>query len=381
MDPSTGFTCMTCHLVFKTAELQKEHYRTDWHRYNLKRQVSDLPPITAEQFRNKILAYSTEKEAQKKEEEDVAALYCAACRKKVKSRNALADHIASKKHKEKEKDTPKGPKQFVKKSSSDPTPSITEERDMAIPSEGEISESSDESFTEQQLQNLDDIDFDESQALPITSCLFCPHTTSSKEQAAEHMRFHHGFTLPDEKYLVDKEGMLEYLGLKVGAGRRCIFCPEIRHGFATIAACQAHMRDKQHCKVNSEPEGMLEFSEYYDYSPMYHSEGVGVSDAFTDDGWTLTLPSGAKIGHRSLMMYYRQYLRPTENGKPNIGKTAIDKARGLYPALSWTGSTGVVAKQAARDLQFIQRYRRRFDLRVLMRSNKLFVSRGRKGDN
>lgn len=39
LDPSTGFTCVACHLVFKTADLQRDHYRTDWHRYNLKRQV------------------------------------------------------------------------------------------------------------------------------------------------------------------------------------------------------------------------------------------------------------------------------------------------------------------------------------------------------
>ncbi|KIH52574.1 Mak16 protein [Ancylostoma duodenale] len=42
LDPSTGFTCVACHLVFKTADLQRDHYRTDWHRYNLKRQVSFL---------------------------------------------------------------------------------------------------------------------------------------------------------------------------------------------------------------------------------------------------------------------------------------------------------------------------------------------------
>ncbi|KAK5983500.1 C2H2-type domain-containing protein [Trichostrongylus colubriformis] len=298
------------------------------------KKVSELPPVTAEQFRDKVLSFRSEQEALKKEEDDVAALYCATCRKKLKSRNALADHLASKKHKEMETRAPKGPKQPRK-------------------------------------------------AIPITSCLFCPQTTSSKEEAAEHMRFHHGFVLPDRKYLVDEEGMLKYLGLKVGAGRCCIFCPDIRSRFATTAACQAHMRDKQHCKVNRDPEGMLEFAEYYDYSPMYENDKQSASsDSFYDDGWSLTLPSGAKIGHRSLMLYYRQYLRPTDASKPvNVGKAALEKARGLYPALAWTGTTGTVAKQTARDLQFLQRYRRRFDLRVGVKSNKLFKSQGRMGDN
>jgi len=38
------------------AELQKEHYKSDWHRYNLKRKVADLPPVTAENFQQRVLA-------------------------------------------------------------------------------------------------------------------------------------------------------------------------------------------------------------------------------------------------------------------------------------------------------------------------------------
>ncbi|XGW14466.1 hypothetical protein V3C99_000628 [Haemonchus contortus] len=386
LDPSTGFTCVACHLVFKTAELQRDHYRTDWHRYNLKRQVSELPPVTAEQFREKVLTYRNEQEVLKKEEEDTAALYCATCRKKLKSKNALADHMASKKHKEMETRAPKGPRQPRKKDSQQPIPSTEEEgRDehMENVEDDYEDDSSSGWVTDHGSEEEDEeLDFDESQAIPITSCLFCPQSMPSKEEAAEHMRFHHGFVLPDRKYLVDEEGMLKYLGLKVGAGRCCIFCPDIRSRFASTAACQAHMRDKQHCKVNREPEGMLEFAEYYDYSPMYENDKDGASsDSFYDDGWTLTLPSGAKIGHRSLMLYYRQYLRPTDGTKPDVGKAALDKARGLYPALAWTGATGAIAKQTARDLQFVQRYRRRFDLRVGVKSNKLFKSQGRMGDN
>ncbi|KAK6024111.1 zinc finger, C2H2 type [Ostertagia ostertagi] len=427
LDPSTGFTCVACHLVFKTAELQRDHYRTDWHRYNLEE------TITAEQFRDKVLTFRSEQEALKKEEEDSTALYCATCRKKLKSKNALADHMASKKHKEMETREPKGPRQPRKKNSQQPTTVPTEEQDENMESEEDEDEDDSSSgwVTDHgSEEEVEDADFDESKAIPITACLFCPQTTSSKEEAAEHMKFHHGFALPDRKYLVDEDGMLNYLGLKVGAGRCCIFCPDIRSRFATVAACQAHMRDKQHCKVNREPEGMLEFAEYYDYSPMYENEKEGApSDTTYDDGWTLTLPSGAKIGHRSLMLYYRQYLRPTDGSKPDVGKAAIDKARGLYPALAWTGTTGAkighrslmlyyrqylrptdgskpdvgkaaidkarglypalawtgttgaVAKQTARDLQFVQRYRRRFDLRVGVKSNKLFKSQGRMGDN
>ncbi|KAJ1345608.1 hypothetical protein KIN20_000182 [Parelaphostrongylus tenuis] len=392
LDPSTGFTCVSCQLVFKTPELQRDHYKTDWHRYNLQRQVSDLPPVTNEQFRDKVLAYRAEQEALKKEEDELASLYCSTCRKKLKSRNALIDHLASKKHKEMELKGPKGPRQPRKKNSEQlvqphkqGVDAVTQSGQASVheyEDDGDDDDSSSSWVTVHGSDDEDDIDFDESQAIPITSCLFCPQTKSSKEQISEHMEFHHGFTLPDRKYLVDEEGMLNYLGLKVGAGHCCIYCPDIRSRFATTAACQAHMRDKQHCKINRDPEGMLEFAEYYDYSSMYDSEDKsGVSDTFNDDGWSLTLPSGAKIGHRLLMVYYRQYLRPKDGSKPDVGRTALDKVRGLYPALAWTGTTGTIAKQAARDIKFVERYRRRFDLRVGLKSNKLFKSQGRYGDN
>ncbi|KJH42721.1 zinc finger, C2H2 type [Dictyocaulus viviparus] len=390
LDPSTGFTCVSCHLVFKTPEIQRHHYKTDWHRYNLKRQVgfqvSELPPVTEEQFCEKVLAYQAEKEALEKEEYDISTLYCSICRKKLKSRNSFKDHVASKKHKEMESIIAKSAQQVGTRTSQRSVQSRNQE-EKQIAHGSEFDNVDDDSSSSGWVTDLDsdnekNIDFDENQAIPITSCLFCSQANSSKGEAVEHMRLYHDFVLPDKKYLVDEEGMLNYLGLKVGAGRCCIYCPDIRSRFASVVACQSHMRDKQHCKINREPEGMLEFAEFYDYSPLYENEGEGIlSDRIFDDGWTLTLPSGAKIGHRSLMMYYRQYLRPTDVNRSNLAKVAADKAQGYYPALGWTGATGTVAKQAARDIKFVQRYRQRFDLRVRLKSNKLFQTKGRKGDN
>lgn len=42
---------------------------------------------------------------------------------------------------------------------------------------------------------------------------------------------------------------------------------------------------------------------------------------------------------------------------------------------------GVAAHRVAKDLHFVARVRRRFELRVGVRSNKLFKSQGRYGDN
>ena len=46
----TSFTCITCRVIFVDAELQRTHYKTEWHRYNLKRKVAQLPAVTQEDY-------------------------------------------------------------------------------------------------------------------------------------------------------------------------------------------------------------------------------------------------------------------------------------------------------------------------------------------
>ena len=45
-----SFTCLACRVLFVDAELQRSHYKTEWHRYNLKRRIAQFPPVTAEDF-------------------------------------------------------------------------------------------------------------------------------------------------------------------------------------------------------------------------------------------------------------------------------------------------------------------------------------------
>jgi pre-60S factor REI1 len=52
--PGSGiYTCLACQVAFKSGEGQRTHYRSEWHRYNLKRKVVSLPPVTSEQFNSK----------------------------------------------------------------------------------------------------------------------------------------------------------------------------------------------------------------------------------------------------------------------------------------------------------------------------------------
>ena len=49
----SAFTCITCHVAFVNADSQRHHYKSDWHRYNLKRKVVGLPPVTVDDFQQR----------------------------------------------------------------------------------------------------------------------------------------------------------------------------------------------------------------------------------------------------------------------------------------------------------------------------------------
>uniref|UniRef100_A0A1A8JXX2 Ankyrin repeat and zinc finger domain containing 1 n=1 Tax=Nothobranchius kuhntae TaxID=321403 RepID=A0A1A8JXX2_NOTKU len=50
---SDKMVCSACRCAFVNREEQKEHYKLDWHRFNLRQKVSGLNPLTAEEFEKK----------------------------------------------------------------------------------------------------------------------------------------------------------------------------------------------------------------------------------------------------------------------------------------------------------------------------------------
>ena len=47
-------TCNACDVVFNDdSESHRAHYKTDWHRYNLRRRAVDLSPMLFEDFQER----------------------------------------------------------------------------------------------------------------------------------------------------------------------------------------------------------------------------------------------------------------------------------------------------------------------------------------
>ena len=93
------YTCNTCRAVLEDAEAQRAHYKTDWHRYNLRRKVAGMAPVSAEGFQERVRAQRALAEPESKG----AATYCTVCSKKFASFKAYENHLRSRRHVELEK--------------------------------------------------------------------------------------------------------------------------------------------------------------------------------------------------------------------------------------------------------------------------------------
>ena len=366
------FTCITCRVSFADSDIQRRHYKTDWHRYNLKRKVAEMPPVTAEVFQQKVLAQKAEVEAQ--QQSKTKSLHCQLCNKTFSSENAFSNHLSSKKHKDVEANKAnKAKKQeslitesqfsnnFKRKDSKETDPENTESENAES-----LSHNGDDDDDED-----DDIEED---TLDVTDRLFCPHHSVSLEENLKHMTRSHSFFIPDLEYVVDLKGLVTYLCEKVGMGNMCLYCNDKGKSFFSLEAVQSHMVDKDHTKMNYEGDAVLEYADFYDFSSSYpdynpdeENEGDEIQGrestlAVNEQTLELCLPSGAKIGHRNMRHIYKQNLPPERSHHSKV----IQSIMADYKALGWHGTIASAARQKVKDVRLrnIQQAKRNVDISV-----------------
>lgn len=91
----SGITCTACLVNLDSQDQCRDHYRSDFHTYNLKRKLVDLPPVTFEVF-----------EAKRAEVQVAPApayqSKCQTCHKTFSTQKVYEAHMASRKHRETE---------------------------------------------------------------------------------------------------------------------------------------------------------------------------------------------------------------------------------------------------------------------------------------
>ncbi|KAE8748355.1 hypothetical protein FOCC_FOCC004991 [Frankliniella occidentalis] len=372
---TSTFTCITCRVAFHDAEMQRSHYKTDWHRYNLKRKVADLPPVTVEEFNRRVVSQREKDETSGQE----ITVYCNVCRKSYTNQKAFDNHLSSKKHKLNLKEVSSDGSfadgsgiqtTRVKKTSVPSVASSSAAKDNEMEIDPEIEEVDSDEWEDE-----DDWE-DENNPIFHNNCLFCSNHSANMLKNLKHMSIAHGFFLPDAEFLTDPRGLLMYLGEKVCQGFMCLWCNDRGRTFYSAEAAKAHMIDKGHTKMLFEGDALAEYSDFYDYSKSYPDadgdadpdEEVEIPELDSGD-YFLKLPSGATIGHRSLFIYYKQSLNP--NRQVAFAPKKMNTFLSTYRALGWSGTDSVAAAKKARDVHYMKRIQAKHACKLGIKANKL----------
>ncbi|THU95494.1 hypothetical protein K435DRAFT_666271 [Dendrothele bispora CBS 962.96] len=276
------FTCISCSIAFFSAEEQRLHYRSDHHRYNMKRRVAGLPPVSAAVFNEKVIERRTETAVMS----SLKGSTCEVCNKTYSTENAYRSHVNSKKHKENEVKASLKLAQQLEKADVEAEENIAlaesaanlpaldaapESNLPSLPETTPISLNVDVDASQEEVEETIDAKIAASRsALSSSHCLFCPVNSDSLSLNLEHMSSAHSFFIPDADYLVDLPGLIQYLGEKIAVGNVCIYCNAKGREFRTLDAVRKHMLDKSHCKIAYDAqEDKLEISDYYDFSSSY----------------------------------------------------------------------------------------------------------------
>lgn len=276
-------------------------------RYNLKRRVTSLPPITSEVFTEKVLAAQASSSAAA-----TKASYertCNACEKTYFSENAYHNHVGSQKHRTRVVLTRTGvsgqlddDSSFVQSShlareqppheNSDNEENFEElvkgiKGTSLTDKKGDSKKSSQQQSSTEAPGNVEKStvpsNSSESPSTPVTRgeislqrCLFCNYESPTTPLNVLHMERIHGMFIPERQYLVDLDGLITSLHEKIYESHECLYCGRLK---PTVFGLQTHMRDKGHCKIPFDTEDeQLEIGEFYDFTSTYSDPGDEVSD-------------------------------------------------------------------------------------------------------
>lgn len=300
MSGSFSFSCLSCNASFFSEEEHRAHHREDWHRYNLKRKIADLKPITLDQFRAlENNAQSQEQHAIQAKKAQSEAKRCVDCAKTFSSLATYDEHLKGKRHLECVRNSVAS-LSLLDRPARQPKPPRDSVEFETIP------DGTDEETARQILERNIAI----APRLQLEQCLFCSCAPfASLSQALDHMTSVHSFFIPDLDFLVDLTGLVKWLGESISVYNCCIYCADRSRVFCSLDAVRKHMIDKGHCKIFYEPDTELEVAQFYDYDLQMECTDVSFGNrvpVISADESELTLPSGQVVGSRAYRIYYKQ---------------------------------------------------------------------------
>lgn len=208
--------CNHCTYDCENYEKMKEHYKSEFHKYNLNRVTMNLNPLNYSEYLKKKENYQKKMEEmiKLKTQSNQIEKQCDMCKKKFLSVQKYNEHIQSKAHIKLENET-KGKK----------TISNLMETKLI---KGQVK------------TTLDD----------ETICLFCNQTKESLEKNIFHMVDIHKLDVPFLFCIKNYHKLIELLAKKIFKHHACLTCDAQK--FNSHYSLQNHMVDKAHTRINNE---------------------------------------------------------------------------------------------------------------------------------
>lgn len=357
MSTAQGLTSTTAPgKIFTTRSDLAEHYKSDWHKYNLKRREANMAMLTYDEFSARLeAAMAMRREREGREERSG--------KDHLKDKNADAKRSKKKSRQRLSKRQMRQQERcgIVSANNQDPAEAEEEAEDMEI----------DHKLEEEEVPEIN----------PRQS-LFDPHVSADVQGNIDYMYKKYGFFVPDVECLIDKEGLIGYCSEKIKLGHMCLYC---QRTFKTWRGCQEHMINTRHTKLRYEAGiDLHEYDPFYDFtadneeflqlgignhrrnqrqndttedmgkeeldemvlddddgewedvdSDEDMEEQDGIYAAYQDEinrhGFDVTplgelvFPDGRIIGHRGLSKYYKQRIAPEDE---RVSVTAAKKSSG-----------------------------------------------------
>ena len=329
----------TCKVIgskwhFRAGSFVDETMLTLRSRYNLKRRVASLPPLSSEIFAEKVLANKASAAATA-----ARASYeksCTACQKTYYSENAFVNHLASQRHKANVAKEQRAAVKIGDDSASVMSSTFSLGEPLETASNSVVDEAAEEEFSEvvnginkttledanadplsrrpsrphhsraeednrtphpisETTESSEMEEMDITPTSPVKNCLFCNFASPSFDLNVHHMTRYHDLFIPERDYLIDLEGLIGYLHSKVTHGHECLYCGKAKH---TTSGIMTHMRDRGHCKIAFDSqEEQLEIGQFYDFRSTYSDPEASDSDYITEEeDKTSSRRTGVKLG-------------------------------------------------------------------------------------
>lgn len=410
----TGLYCSTAGAYFDNKDELTEHYRSDFHRYNLKRKIAGLPPVTREWYeaRKAQLLATSATPVQK-------VWFDPLTRRKFYSENTYLAFARSKKYQElvrksgepapapivtlrkveeaQQVQQPQQPQQAQQAAGFTVKPAVKSAaaaaQQEAAAEEAEEEDGEADEGSEWETASEEEMETDQKwEEWDVRRSLFDNHVSTSMEANLEYMFKNFGFYFPDSQFLADPEGLLKYLGAKLQYGHVPLYesgdNPNAKQ-FNSLHAVQRHMVDTNRCKMAYE-DNEEEYEDFYDYgdgegdAEMSQAGALILSEAEAGPSasYELVLAGGSGghggvgtkiIGSREFARYYRQRPRLGDNrASVQAAMVQAQYRRLAVPLLEGPPGEAIADKKREKRAQFhLEKRRLKYSIDSYDKINKL----------